>query len=218
MSSLAKAVEPEDWASAAEERVLDAGLPLAPSKGWTWAMAYAAGRSTGLSAGETELLLPAGPKDLAALYARRCDRKALEGLADIEPAALKVRERIRRGVLAWLGGAMEAEAATRRWAGFLALPPNVGLGLRLAWGTADVLWRWAGDRAADENHYTKRALLASILMSVLMVRLSSGEAAGEAHLDRRIEGVMRFERAKGRLSSLLLGARAAATLGRLRYR
>ena len=37
------------------------------------------------------------------------------------------------------------------------------LGLRLAWESADALWRWAGDTATDENHYSKRVLLAGIL-------------------------------------------------------
>jgi ubiquinone biosynthesis protein COQ9 len=220
MGSPAKTLETEtdDWASAAEARVLDAALALAPAQGWTWASAYAAGRSAGFTAGETELLLPGGPRDLAALHSRRCDCRALETLAGVDPGALKVRERIRRGTLAWLDAAMVDKPSTRRWAGFLALPTNVGLGLRLAWETADAIWRWAGDKATDENHYTKRALLASILVSALMVRLASGAAAAEAHLDRRIEGVMRFERLKGRLSGLRLGARAAGALGRLRYR
>ena len=136
----------------------------------------------------------------------------------VDPATLKVRERIRRGVLALgLDAAMAAEAATRRWAGFLALPTNAALGLRLAWESADVLWIWAGDRATDENHYSKRALLAGILIGTLMVRLADGQAPAEAHLDRRIEGVMNFERFKARLGRWQLGRWTAGALGRLRY-
>jgi ubiquinone biosynthesis protein COQ9 len=207
----------EDWAAATEARVLAEALTLAPSHGWTRKMTLAAGAAAGLTAGETELLLPNGPRDLAALLSRACDASALARLAAIDPTTLKVRERIRRGVLAWLGAAMESEAAVRRWTGFLALPSNARLGLRLAWESADVLWRWAGDRATDENHYTKRALLAGILAGTLLVRLSAGEAAAQAHLDRRIEGVMAFERFKGRLGRVRLGERAADLLGRLRY-
>ena len=106
----------------------------------------------------------------------------------------------------------------RRWCGFLALPTHAPLGLRLAWKTADALWRWAGDRATDENHYTKRALLAGILIGTLASRLASGEAAAAAYLDRRIEGVMAFERLKGRGGRLRLGQQVAEALGRARYR
>jgi chemotaxis protein methyltransferase CheR len=53
------------------------------------------------------------------------------------------------------------DAAVRRWAGFLALPFNLPLALRLLWESADALWRWAGDTATDENHYSKRAILSA---------------------------------------------------------
>jgi ubiquinone biosynthesis protein COQ9 len=89
--------------------------------------------------------------------------------------------------------------------------------LRLVWESADAIWRWAGDRATDENHYTKRALLAGILASTLLVRLTAGQAAAETQVDRRIEDVMWFERLKGRAGRLHLGALAAGALGRLRY-
>src|SRR6202789_4716336 len=188
-----------DWAAdAAEARVLAEALALAPDLGWTWATASRAGAAAGLSPGETELLLPGGPRDLAALHSRACDAAAMAALADVDPATLKIRQRIRQGALARTDAAMAHEAATRRWAGFLALPTNAALALRLVWESADTIWRWAGDTATDENHYTKRALLAGILTGTLLVRLTAGEAAAEAHLDRRIEDVMRFERFKAR--------------------
>jgi ubiquinone biosynthesis protein COQ9 len=219
MSDDAKSSDAEsgDWAAEAEARVLAEALRLAPSQGWTWRMAYAAGAAAGLSAGETELLLPEGPRDLAALYSRFCDAAAMAALAGIDPTTLKVRQRIRRGALARLDAAMAETAATRRCAGFLALPANAPLALRLVWQSADAIWRWAGDRSTDENHYSKRALLAGILASTLLVRLTAGEAAAEVHLDRRIEAVMGFERLKARLGRLHPGAWAAGALGRLRY-
>jgi ubiquinone biosynthesis protein COQ9 len=206
-----------DWADEAEARVLAEALTLAPEHGWTWAMTRQAGAACGFSAGETELLLPNGPRDLAALYSRACDRAAMEALAGTDPNSLKIRQRIRQGALARIEAAMEHEAATRRLTGFLALPMNAGLGLRLVWESADVIWRWAGDIATDENHYTKRALLAGILASTLLVRLADGRAAAQAHLDRRIENVMTFERLKGRMKGVALGSWAAGALGRLRY-
>jgi ubiquinone biosynthesis protein COQ9 len=180
-------------------------------------MAYAAGAAAGFSKGETELLLPAGPRDLAALWSRACDGAAMEALAGVDPHGLKIRERIRRGALARLEAAMAHAAATRRWAGFLALPANAALGVRLAWESADVIWRWAGDTATDANHYTKRALLAGILTGTLLVWLAEGQAAAETHLDRRIGNVMTFERLKARVGRLELGRRAVGALGRLRY-
>jgi len=203
-----------------EQKVLEAALPLAAAQGWTWPMALAAGAACGLSKGETELLLPHGPADLAALLSRRHDARALEALAGVDPKALKVRERIARGVEARLAAAAADEAAVRRWSGFLALPPNLALGGRLAWESADGLWRWAGDTATDENHYSKRALLAGILTGALAIRLSSGPQAALAFTDRRIANVMAFEtwKATTTLKPSKLMDEVANALGRMRYR
>ena len=209
---------PLDWAVEAENRLLLAALPLVPKLGWTARLMAPAARGAGLPAGEAELLAPEGPRDLAALLARRHDALALAALAAVDPLSLKVRERIRAGVLARCQAAMEDGEATRRWCGFLALPTNIPLGLRLAWASADSLWRWAGDTATDENHYSKRALLAEILISTLAVRLAMGANAAAAHLDSRIESVMAFERWKAGVKPAAFAHRAASALARIRYR
>jgi ubiquinone biosynthesis protein COQ9 len=206
-----------DWAEAAEGRLLSAMLEHAPRLGWTSRALAASARDAGLSLAETELLLPHGPRDLAALLAREHDRRALERLQATDPTSLKVRERIRLGVLTRTDAAMEDEAALRRWIGFLALPPHVPLTLRLTWASADALWRWAGDTATDENHYTKRTLLAEILASTLAVRLSAGGNRAADHLNSRIDAVMAFEKWKAGVRPRNVSARAAAALGRWRY-
>ena len=72
---------------------------------------------------------------------------------------------------------MADETALRRWMGYLALPQNLVMGARLAWDSADRLWTWAGDVSTDENHYSKRAILAGLLTSTLMVRAGTWTAA-----------------------------------------
>jgi ubiquinone biosynthesis protein COQ9 len=208
-----------DWAETTEQQILDAALKIAPEEGWSARMAMMAGKACGLSAGETELLLPQGPADLAALLSRRHDAKALAALEAVDPTALKIRERIARAVEARLAAAAADEAAVRRCAGFLALPSHAALGARLAWESADTLWRWAGDTATDENHYTKRLLLAGILTGAMAIRLSSGPAAALAFTDRRIANVMAFETWK-RTTKLKPSAfmdTLAGALGRMRY-
>src|SRR5205823_6680536 len=89
-----------DWADEAEDRLLTASVRLAPRLGWSGRLIAEAARDAGLTGPEAELLLPNGPRDLAALFSRRHDRIALDALAGLDPATLKIRERIRRGVLA----------------------------------------------------------------------------------------------------------------------
>ena len=206
-----------DWASRAEQTLLDAALADAPAWGWNAGLVARAAVGAGLSAGETGLLIPGGARDLAALLSRRHDAAALAALAAVDPGALKMRERIAVAVNARLAAALADESAVRRWAMFMAAPRNLPLAARLTWESADALWRWAGDTATDENHYSKRAILSGILASTLAVRLASDQAAAEAHLAARIENVMSFERWKaGRTPAHRLHGLAAA-LGAVRY-
>ena len=208
-----------EWAETTEQALLDQALKLAPIHGWTRRTAKLAGKALGLSEGETELLLPHGPADLAALLSRRHDDRALSILADVHPSNLKIRERIRRAVEARLDAAATDEPALRRWMGHLALPQNLPLGGKLAWESADVLWRWAGDVATDENHYSKRAILAGILTGAMTIRMSSGRKAALEFVDRRIEDVMRYEKWKAttKIRPSDFVGRLAQMLGRMRY-
>jgi len=206
------------WAEAAEARVLDQAIRLAPTLHWNAGLAKAAARAAGLSEADATLLLPKGAADLAALLVRRHDAAALEALAALDLATLKIRERIYRGVTARMEAAMADEPAVRRAAAFLATPSHAPLALTLGWATADALWRWAGDTATDENHYSKRAILGAVLGSTMAVRLSAGPDRADAHLKARIEQVMAFETWKaGAPSPVGLASAAAGLLGRLRY-
>jgi ubiquinone biosynthesis protein COQ9 len=103
----------------------------------------------------------------------------------------------------------------------MAMPQNAVRTMRLGWHSADLMWRLAGDRASDFNHYTKRAILAGIYAATLAVFVddaSDGKTATFAFLDRRIDGVMRFEKAKAQLLRPREESFSAARLlGRLRY-
>ena len=207
----------DDWAAGAEQALLDAMVLHAPAHGWSRRAMARAAKDCGLSDGDASLLCPNGPRDLAALFARRCGAEAMGSLAGIDPKSLKVRERIARGVSAWLEAVAARHDAARRWQGFLALPTNVDLGLKLAWETADWIWRWAGDTATDENHYSKRAILEGILIPALAIRLAENERAAEAFVAARIDNVMAFEKWKAGIKPGQAGQRFAEALGRLRY-
>jgi ubiquinone biosynthesis protein COQ9 len=207
-----------DWADDAEQRVLDAALRLSETLPWTAGLVLRAADAAGLSPADADLLVPNGAADLAALLSRRHDRLALGRLGAVDGGALKVRERIRLGVQTRLDIAMADEAAVRRASLFLARPDQLALAASLAWETADGLWRWAGDTATDENHYSKRAILAALLTSTLGVRLAAGPERAADYLAARIDNVMAFETWKARLpSGAAAMTEAVGWLGRLRY-
>ena len=208
----------KDWADEAEARVLDQAIRLAPTLHWNAQLVKAAAKAAGLSEADAMLLLPKGPDDLAAHMFRRHDAAALSELTKLDVAKLKVRERIHAAVAARIEAAMADEGAVKCASAYLATPMHAPLALSLGWATADKLWRWAGDTATDENHYSKRAILSAVLFSTLAARLSGGADKAEAHLKARIDNVMAFETWKAKLPSPATFAKdAAALVGRLRY-
>ena len=213
----AAAESPADWAKAAEARLLDAALDLAPDSGWTGrTIRLAAGRAD-LTEPEAALLVPGGAADLVALLWRRHDAQAMDALAEVDPRSLKVRERIARAVQARIEAAAADAPAMRRLQGWLALPHHMPLGARLLWDSADAIWRWAGDVATDENHYSKRAILSGVLGPAIAIRLASGRGAADDYVTRRIADVMAFEKWKAGLRRTDLGFQLAGALGKVRY-
>lgn len=211
---LSNAPEP-DWGDRMEQSVLDSALELAPRLGWNARLVREACAAQGLSEGDQELLLPNGPRDLAALLWRRHDAEALAELGD--PAGLKIRERIARALEMRLEVAMAHPEAEKRAGGFMALPTNTDLALSLTWGTADQLWRWAGDTATDWNHYSKRTILSGILIPAMTLRLFNGKEASDAFVTARIENVMAFEKWKAGKDFGAPVRKVTEMLSRLRY-
>lgn len=206
-----------NWADRKEQAVLDAAVARAPALGWNARLVRAACEAEGMSLGDQELLLPNGPRDLAALLSRRHDARALEALKATPPEGMKIRERIAAAVSARMEAGAQDLEASKRCAGFLALPTNLDLGLQLAWETADHLWRWAGDTATDQNHYSKRAILGGILIPALTMRWFDGKEAAEAFVARRIENVMAFEKWKAGKDFDAPVRTITETLAKMRY-
>jgi ubiquinone biosynthesis protein COQ9 len=197
-------------------RLADAMIAHVAFDGWSAAARAAAARDAGIDPDVAAMALPDAPAMLAA-WAQAMDARMLAAMGDV--SGLKVRDRIRRALVCRLEtGDVEA---TRRALAILAQPRHAALSARLAWGAADAMWRAAGDTATDYNHYTKRSLLAAIYSATLLFWTqddSDGHAATHGFIDRRIDGVMRFEKAKARV--LDIAARLpdpARFLGRLRY-
>lgn len=214
---LSNETDSPDWADRMEQAVLDSALERVPDLGWNARLVRAACEANGLSLGDQELLLPNGARDLAALLWRRRDDQAMAALEAVDPATLKIRERIARAVSARLEAGMAHEAAEKRAAGFLALPTNADLVAGLTWATADRLWRWAGDTATDWNHYSKRAILSGILLPAMTMRLFDGREAAEGFVARRIENVMSFEKWKAGKDFDAPLRKMTEALSRMRY-
>ena len=188
---------PPAFDDSTRERLLAAALPHVMFDGWGEATFRAAAAEVGIEPALARVACPRGALDLAADYHRTGDRKMMAGLMAADLSALRYREKIAAAVRLRL---QEADRdVVRLGAALFALPKNLGLGVELTWGTADAIWRALGDNSVDVNWYSKRAILSGVYSATVLYWLgddSEGQEATWAFLDRRIEGVMRFEKAK----------------------
>ena len=199
--------------------------PLIPAHagfdGWSEAALARAAGELKIPADRARLAFPQGAPQMIDAWFDGIDKAMLEAFAPERIAAMKVRTRIRELILFRLNAIRPHREALRRALGVLALPQNAPAGAALAWRSADRIWRLAGDQATDYNHYTKRALLIGVYGSASLVFLDDGSddlAETTAFLDRRIEGVMRFEKAKARWRGQgRMMPSLSRFLGRLRY-
>ncbi len=190
--------------------------------GWTETALVAAAEMAGADVDVAKLAFPgARPMDMIEAWIASVDQ-AMEAEWPAERlAALKIRERIRTLVAFRLAAVAPIDEAVRRALAVMAQPQNAARALKRGWHSADIMWRPAGDTATDYNHYTKRAILAGIYSATLAVFVnddSEGKAATHAFLERRIDGVMKFEKAKAQfVGKDREWPSLTRFLGRLRY-
>jgi ubiquinone biosynthesis protein COQ9 len=189
--------------------------------GWSARAQADAAATLGVPADRARLAFPGGAVDMIDAWFATIDGAMLEKLPAAALAAMKISDRIRALVLARLAFVQPQREAVRRALATLAMPQNLVRAARLGWRTADCLWRAAGDTSTDLNHYSKRATLAAVYGATLLVWLddeSEGFADTRDFLDRRIAGILRFEKAKARFTpSAERRFSPARLLGRLRY-
>lgn len=189
--------------------------------GWGATAVDAAAADTGIDTDIARLALGSRPIDLVDAWISAIDRVLEARFSGNALTDMKVRERITRLIEARLELAAPVREGTRRAVAVMAQPQNLARSVGIAWRSADVMWRLAGDRSTDFNHYTKRTLLAGVYAATLLVFLddkSDGHTATRAFLTRRIDGVMRFETAKRGFSTRHADRPSLARfVGRLRY-
>jgi ubiquinone biosynthesis protein COQ9 len=213
----------------ADETLDDLRLRLAPLlaanaafDGWSPAARDMAADQAGVDRDVAALAFKDGAMAMIAAWFASIDAAMRERLPPETLAALKIRQKIAALVAARLTVLAPHREALRRAQSILAMPQNLAAAARLGWHAADIMWRAAGDTATDYNHYTKRATLGAVYAATLLAFIddeSEDFSETRAFLARRIEDVMRFEKAKGRLTGG--GDRhfsPARFLGRLRYR
>lgn len=189
--------------------------------GWSDLAVDTAAAQHGVKGEVARLAFSGGSVGMISAWIATIDAAMEQALPNERIGNLPIRERIRTLVEFRLEHMAPNREALRRAHAIMAMPQNAPRALRIGWNSADLMWRLAGDTATDYNHYTKRMMLGSIYAATLAVFVSDESedfADTRAFLGRRIEDVMRIEKAKAKF---LKGSdehfSPARFLGRLRY-
>jgi ubiquinone biosynthesis protein COQ9 len=188
--------------------------------GWSDAALVSASAAAGVNPAVARLAFAGGAMDMIESWVASVDARMEAAFDRDSLARLPIRERIRSLVWFRVEAMLGLEEALRRALAIEAMPQNVVRTAKLGWASADRMWRLAGDTATDYNHYTKRAILGGVYGATLAVFIdddSEAKAQTRAFLQRRIDGVMRFERAKARWLARSEHFDPVRFLGRLRY-
>ncbi|MBU3077006.1 COQ9 family protein [Sphingomonas sp. XMGL2] len=189
--------------------------------GWTEEALGRAAEELGLAPAQARLAFPGGAIDMIDAWYGWIDAEMARRLPPERLAAMRFRDRIAALVMTRLDLSLPYREAARRALNLLANPRHLPRAARLGWRAADAMWRLAGDTATDFNHYTKRMTLSAVYAQAILVWLddeSEHQAETRAFLDRRIAGVMRFEKLKAGLRrDPERRFKVARFLGRLRY-
>ncbi len=194
--------------SAERDAALLAALDLVATHGWS----IAGLRAASPDFADLDMLFPAGALDLIETYCDLADRQMEADAEAADLTGLGLTKRVRAVVALRLERQRPHREAIRRAVAVLALPGNTGLAARITARTVDSIWHAAGDSSADFSWYTKRAILAAIYSATLLFWLrdfSEDDCATLAFLDRRLQGVGRIGKLRGRMDAAMqrLGTR-----------
>ncbi|MCA8883746.1 MAG: COQ9 family protein [Rhodobacteraceae bacterium] len=186
---------------AVKARLLAAIEPHVPFDGWTEAAFRLAVSESGVDPAVAKGLCPRGAVDLAVAFHEAGDAAMVRRIQTEDLSGLKFRDKVAAAVRFRLEAVTDRELV-RRGSTLFALPAYAPDGAKLIWGTADAIWTALGDTSEDINWYTKRASLSAVYSSTVLYWLgddSPDHARTWGFLDRRIDGVMQFEKFKAKV-------------------
>jgi ubiquinone biosynthesis protein COQ9 len=193
-------------------QLLEAALHHIPFDGWSRRALLQGALDIGLDAGTAKRLFPKGGDDLLIHLDVWADRQLVDRIDQAALDKLRMRERIAKLVRTRLEILSPHREAIRRAVAARLLPTNAMAAGSALWRSVDLMWAMAGDRATDASYYSKRGLLLAVWSTTFFYWLedhSVGLRESWAFLDRRIDNVMQFGKARAQIEGLFKG------LGRL---
>ena len=181
--------------------IINAALKDIPFEGnWHWNTIENAAKNADHSAHIARSVFPQKTTSALTHFAGLANSFMLENSKTLPLDTLRTHDKILEISMLrfqYLSQHKEAERlALQNW----LLPANKLQSLEILWATCDQIWTVAGDTSTDYNHYTKRALLASVLVSTTLAWLndtSSDMIETREFMKRRIDTVLKIGQTTG---------------------
>ena len=169
--------------------------------GWSEAAITNAKADLQLTNDEISLACSNGVSSLVQGYMSSSVDRLAATLSKSDLASMRIREKVTFGVESWFEVLSEHHLASVKALDWCRARPFGPLPMtEFIWSVADVIWTGIGDDAGGFTYASKRTTLSAVLASTLTVwRQSEDEEVWKGFLERRIENVMTFEKAKAKI-------------------
>ena len=187
---------------AERDALIGAALQHIPFDGWSIAALNNAASDLGLEKECVAREFPLGVVDAIRHFSQQADRYMVHSIEREDLTKMRVHERVGLAVETRLNFLEPHKEAVHRGMTWLAMPQNGMLGARLLYQTVDDIWYAVGDRSADFSFYTKRGLLAGVVVTTVLFWLddrSEEYSDTREFLSRRISDIMKIHATRKRL-------------------
>ena len=183
-----------------KDALFTALLTHVPFDGWSDAALRAAAKDVGVDFDMAQSIFPSA---LAMIE----HHHRLTDAAMVVPADGGITVKIRAAILSRLAFMDDDREAVRRAASTLALPPNLLASTRLAYQSADAIWRAAGSDDQGFDWMTKRTSLIAVYSATLLYWMEGRDPADvAAYLDTQLARLLRVMKPIGQLKARVMGA------------
>jgi len=176
--------------------------------GWNKTTLQQATHTSGLDHAYARILFPNGVSDLTSYFTITIDQAMLQQIQGDNLDQMRIRDRIPHLIMTRLNCynsyTPNGKELMRQLTSYYANPCHSDAAIHTLWQTTDLMWRLAGDKATDFNHYTKRLTLAGVYSSTLLYWIDDESINNEdtqAFLNRRINNVMQFQKLKSAVTN-----------------
>lgn len=154
-----------------KDKILIAALAAVPELGWSWDAIEQGVKAAKMKPEAAVQAFPDGALDLLAHFADWAEREMIARVQKQRLIHLKVRERVSLCVESWFDVLMLYKEQVKL-AMQMSWRPNHGwLATKNMARLCSAIWYECGDNATDFNYYTKRTLLAGVILTTLPVWL-----------------------------------------------